>query len=81
MFGRAERVEKNELFAHGTPFEDAVFAVGKLSLGYRCDFARWRRSQWGVGGVASAYALPAALRGAYGRAPVSFMLFVRAKLI
>lgn len=81
VFGRAERVEKNELFAHGTPLEDAVFTVGKMSLGYRYDFARAKHGRWGVGAVASAYALPASLRPAYGRAPLSFMLFVRAKLI
>lgn len=81
VFGRAERVEKNELFAHGDPLHDGVFTVGKLSLGYRFDFARVKHGRWGVGALASAYALPAALRPAYGRAPVSFMLFVRAKLV
>lgn len=75
VFGRAERVEKDELIPGG----DAR-AVGKLSLGYRFDFAAWKRSRFGVGGLASVYALPAALRPAYGRAPVSFMLFLRAKL-
>ena len=81
MFGRAERVRKDELFAEGSPMESGAFAVGKLSLGYRYDFAKWRRSVWGVGGLASVYGLPAALRPAYGRAPVSFMLFLRAKLV
>ncbi len=81
VFGRAERVVKDELFAEGEPLEGQAFAVGKLSLGYRYDFARWKRGRFGLGGVASVYALPAALRPAYGRAPVSFMLFLRAKLI
>jgi hypothetical protein len=81
VFGRAERVAKDELFAEGEPLENGAFTVGKLSLGYRYDFAKVRRVRWGVGGLASVYALPAALRPAYGRAPVSFMLFVRAKLV
>jgi hypothetical protein len=81
VFGRAERVRKDELFSEGTLLENGAFAVGKLSLGYRYDFSKWKHSVWGVGGLASVYALPAALRPAYGRAPVSFMLFVRAKLV
>ena len=81
VFGRAERVEKDELFAEGEPLEGAAFLVGKLSLGYRYDFAKQKHGRWGVGGLVSVYALPAALRPAYGRAPVSFMIFARAKLI
>ncbi len=80
VFGRAERVEKDELFEEGAPLHADAFAVGKLTLGYRYDFARWKRSVWGAGAAASAYVLPAALRPAYGREPVSFMLFVRARL-
>lgn len=80
VFGRVERVEKDELFERGELLEGRIFAIGKLSLGYRYDFARWRRSVWGAGAVGSVYALPAPLRPAYGRAPVSFMLFLRAKV-
>ena len=81
VFGRAERVEKGELFAHSDPLDEGVFTTGKLTLGYRYDFARVRHGQWGLGALASVYALPAALRPAYGRAPVSFMIFIRAKLV
>lgn len=80
VFARAERVEKDELAAPGEPLHGSVFVVGKISVGYRRDFARRKRSLWGVGGLASVYATPSALRPAYGRAPVSIMLFVRAKL-
>lgn len=80
LFGRAERVEKDELFEHGGPLGNRAFSVGKLSLGYRYDLAKWRRSRWGAGLLGSVYALPAALRPAYGRMPVSLMLFLRAKL-
>ena len=80
VFGRAERVAKDELFDAG-PLSGSVFTVGKISLGYVYDFARWKRSQWGVGGVGSVIVIPQALKSAYGSAPTSFMLFVRAKLI
>jgi hypothetical protein len=79
VFARAERVAKDELFAPGDP-RNAVFTVNQLSLGYVYDFARWKRSRWGVGGVGTVYPLPAGLRQAYGPTPGSFMLFLRAKL-
>ena len=80
LFGRAERVDKDELFS-ASPQAGSVFTVGKISLGYIYDFARWKRSQWGVGGVGSLGLVPSALKPAYGSAPASFMLFARAKII
>ncbi len=76
IFGRAERVEKNDLLPTGE-----TLAVYKLSLGYLHDFLRWEHSQWGLGGLASLYGLPSGLTSSYGNTPLSFMLFIRAKLI
>jgi len=74
VFGRVERVDKDELAVPG------VFTVDALSLGYLYDFARWGRSTWGAGAVVSVYPLPGSLRSTYGPTPGSLMLFLRAKL-
>ena len=80
LFGRGERVDKDELFDSG-PQVGGVFTVNQLSLGYLYDFARWKHSQWGVGVVGSLSAAPAALRDAYGPTPGSIMLFGRVKVL
>jgi len=80
VFARAERVGKDELFDSG-PLNGSAFTVGKVSLGYIYEFARWKHSSWGVGGVGGLGILPSALKPAYGSAPASMMLFARVKLI
>ena len=81
VFGRVERVDKDELFAAGDPLLGQSFTVNKVGLGYIYDFAQWKRSQWGVGALGSVHLLPAGLKPAYGGTPGSFMLFARVKLI
>jgi hypothetical protein len=80
FFGRLERVAKDELFLPASPLYGGNFTINKLSLGYICDFARFARVNFGVGGLVSEYSFPAALNQAYGYRPTSFMLFVRARL-
>lgn len=80
IFGRAERVSKDEFFDSG-PQNGNAFTVGKVSLGYVYDFARWTHAQLGLGGVGSLLVLPSALKPFYGSAPASMMLFARVKLI
>jgi hypothetical protein len=80
IFGRVERVSKDDLFDTG-PLTGDVFTVNKVSLGYIYEFARWKDSQWGVGAGGSVYPIPAALTPAYGPTPTSFMLFARVKVI
>ena len=85
LFGRAERVDKDELFDYaGDPLHDAsdgrVFTVGKLSLGgYRT--LPLGKLGLDLGGLVSKYDLPAAIKPAYGSDPTSFMLFTRIKII
>ena len=74
VFGRAERVEENELTPSG-----AVYRVGKASVGAVRDFAVSPRTKIGLGGLVSAYDIPAGLKGLYG-SPLSGMAFVRLKL-
>ena len=80
-FARIERVDKDELFESGQPLVGGVFTVGEATAGYIYDFARWKRTQWGVGGLGTVDLIPAALNAAYGKTPASFMLFARVKII
>lgn len=80
FFGRAENVEKDELFPEGHPKHGNVYTVSKVSLGYLYDFPERRKMQWGLGGLGSVHLLPGSLDSDYGDTPKSFMLFARAKL-
>jgi hypothetical protein len=80
VFGRIERVAKDELFLPGSAFYDQSFMINKLSLGYIYDVMRLQSIHFGVGGLFSVYRFPEALDSVYGASPTSFMLFVRARL-
>jgi len=79
FFGRAERVEKDELF-FDDPREDIVYTVEKLSLGYVYDFPEWKNIRFGVGGSIGINFLPEELEKVYGRRPLGYFIFTRAKL-
>ncbi|MGA0601571.1 hypothetical protein ACO2Q3_12780 [Caulobacter sp. KR2-114] len=72
VFTRAEWVQENEL-------APGVHPVGKLSVGAIRDFAVARHVKVGAGVLVSGYALPQALKAAYG-GPVSGMGFLRLKI-
>ncbi len=82
LFGRAENVSKNELFADdpANPLYARVFNVSKYSVGYFYTLPFARMYGVDVGGLASRYSLPTALNTTYGSDPTSFMLFTRVKL-
>ena len=80
VFGRAETVEKDELFHEGDPLDGHVFNVGKLSVGYFRTVPAGAHLLLDLGGLVSKYALPSALNAAYGADPTSFMLFARVRL-
>jgi hypothetical protein len=80
ILGRAERVSKDGLFPPGSSLEGKEFTVNKVSLGYIYDFPKFHHIRFGVGGLGSAHFLPASLKSSYGDTPLSFLLFVRAKL-
>lgn len=78
-FGRAETVDKDELFGEGDPLA-GVYTVSKLSLG------SYRSVPVGalaldLGGLVSKYALPRAIDGVYGSDPTSVMLFARVRIV
>jgi hypothetical protein len=80
LFARFEDVQKDELFTAPSPLAGRVFRVAAFSLGYVYDLPVGRHLALGLGGVGSLYALPEALRPAYGPGPGSFMTFLRLKL-
>jgi hypothetical protein len=82
VFGRAENVDKDELFNNDptSPLHGRSFNVSKLSLGYYYTAPIEKHASLDLGGLASRYALPAALDASYGEAPTSFMLFARVTL-
>ena len=82
VFARAEHVQKDELFEEGQALAGQVFNVGEATLGYIRDFAVARHAAFGIGGLGTIDFLPDVLEPSYGKStPLSFMLFVRAKLM
>ena len=81
IFGRAERVEKDELFAddHENPLHDRVFDLGKLTVGGYHSIPVGQVAL-DLGGLVSTYALPRALKPVYG-SPRSAMLFARLRIV
>jgi hypothetical protein len=84
LFGRAERVQNDELLERGeiiTGFEapHPVFTVNKISVGGIYDFIRTQNMKFGVGALASRYGMPEALKSEYGD-PTSYMVFARLKI-
>ena len=81
LFGRAERLENDELFGHGHEGEEGdVFTVGKVSLGYIYDVFEGEGWKGGVGLLGSLALVPGELEEAYGDSPVSWMAFLRVRI-
>lgn len=80
FFGRVDWLRTQHLFESPSPLVGEEFGVGKLSLGAVRKVYETAGLSFSVGGVGSAYALPAALEPAYGKHPLSFMLFLRAAI-
>ncbi len=80
LFGRYEQVDKDELFAPGEPLDGRSFVVRKLSVGYLYDFATTGAVRWSVGGVIGIPRGPSALDSTYGRDPMSYLLFLQARI-
>ncbi|MFL6816516.1 MAG: hypothetical protein ACJ8EF_01055, partial [Bradyrhizobium sp.] len=56
-----------------------VFTVSKVSVGGIYDFIRTQNMKFGVGALASRYAIPDSLKSEYGD-PASYMVFARLKI-
>jgi hypothetical protein len=78
IFGRVENVANDELFPdHAAPLHDVTFRVTRFEGGYAYRIPLARQTELALGGSLAAYAKPAALEAAYGKAPVSYTLFAR----
>ena len=80
LLGRAEAVDKDELFPEDDPLHGREFRVGKLSAGYVVDVLHRAPVVFGIGAVGSVLALPDDLEPVYGERPTAVMLFARAAL-
>jgi hypothetical protein len=79
LFGRAERIETDELTRVGG-HHGPVYGVGKASLGAIRDFAVGRHVKLGLGGLVAFSFVPAVLEPSYSGDPKGGMLFVRLKV-
>lgn len=78
VFGRGEWVEKSgEELDLGGALGEATYGVGLLGLGAGVDVGRVAGATATLGGQATAYRVPEALRPLYGRAPLSLQVFLR----
>jgi hypothetical protein len=80
IFGRAERIETDELALPGAG-DHSVFTLGKVSLGAVRDVRIREHVSLGLGGLYAVNFVPSGLSASYGaRQPQGAMAFVRVKL-
>jgi hypothetical protein len=82
VFGRAENVDKDELFGDGNdgdPLAHRVFNVSKLSVGGYHSVPIGKVAL-DVGGLVSKYDLPRDIQPRYGPDPTGLMLFTRLRI-
>jgi hypothetical protein len=80
LFGRAEWVEKDELFQEGDPREGNVYGVGEVSAGYRYDFWTRQHVATGIGVLGTISFVPGDIEGVYDGDPVSGVIFAHLEL-
>ncbi len=85
--GRAELVDKDELFAGQPETEEfldttygSTFRIGAYTVGYTRDFDLFRAVETGLGANIEAYSLPAAIKPYYGNHPLGGNVFLRFRL-
>jgi hypothetical protein len=80
LFGRAENVQKDELFEPPSPLAGRVFRVSEITLGYVYDFPVASHVALGLGVTGTVNLVPPAIAPAYGDDPTGYMPFVRLKI-
>ncbi len=80
VFGRAENVQKDELFEAPNPLAGQVFRVSEATLGYVYDLPVAKHLALGFGVQGSVNFVPAAIKTAYGGDPAGYMPFLRLKI-
>ncbi len=81
VFGRFERVAKNDLFLLTSPFYHETFTVKKASVGYIFDCSTWCSIAWGFGAAGNFSIVPDEIKPEYSGTPFSYMFFFRAKIV
>jgi len=85
FFGRVEVLQSETalLLGRTLPLSDEQAqrkdVIGAFTIGAVRDVAEWGGLAGGVGAAATVYAVPDALRGAYGSQPVSFQVYFRVR--
>jgi hypothetical protein len=74
--GRAELVDKDELFENSR-----AYRIGEYIAGYTRDIATYGKIQTGVGFNLTAYSLPPAIKPLYGDHPFGASVFLRLRLV
>jgi hypothetical protein len=85
--GRAELVDKDELFA-GQPLIEqnldvlygSTFRIGEYTIGYTRDIDLFRHVETGIGANFTAYSLPDSIKPYYGDRPLGGNVFIRVRL-
>lgn len=83
LTGRAELVDKDELFPHanngGEHGPEGVFRVAAYTAGYTRDFDLFPSVTTGLGANFTTYTVPGALKPFYGGRPVAFHFYFRVR--
>jgi hypothetical protein len=84
LTGRAELVDKDELFADQPSREATVdrtvgstFRIGAYTLGYTRDIGVFKSTETGIGVNFTAYTTPDAIKPYYGEHPTGWNVFLR----
>jgi hypothetical protein len=80
VFGRAENVQKDELFLPPSPLDGQVFRVSEVTLGYVYDIPVAKHFAVGLGVQGTVNVAPSTIKFAYGDDPTGFMPFIRFKI-
>ncbi len=81
LTGRAESVDKDELFANHPEIEPGrAFRIGAYTAGYTRDVGAYKSLVAGVGANITAYTTPSALKPYYGDHPWGVNVYVRFRL-
>ena len=81
LFMRAESAEKDDLFDAGSPLSGQIYVVEEVTLGYIYDLPAFAHLQCGLGTSGTLDFLPAELISTYGSRPLSYLFFLRLKVV
>ncbi|HLK63863.1 MAG TPA: hypothetical protein VKU19_10520 [Bryobacteraceae bacterium] len=87
LTGRAELVDKDELFSDQPDLEErldrtvgSTFRIGGYTIGYTRDIAVTRLYQAGIGANITTYSMPDPIRPYYGDHPIGVTMYLRFRL-